>query len=95
MENKNDRQWKLEGLWHRHQDTTSSRSPVATFFREHKQSLLAGMLLCVLLVLLFGIFSQLQISITDTPQWCHCCKLQHICGAGESQEYTHSDYSGR
>ncbi|HEX6554024.1 MAG TPA: ATP-dependent metallopeptidase FtsH/Yme1/Tma family protein, partial [Ktedonobacteraceae bacterium] len=67
MDNKSDRRWKLENLWHRHQDARSSRSPVAKFLREHKQSLLTGILLFVLLVLLFGIFSQMPAPLTDNP----------------------------
>lgn len=67
MENKSDRRWKLEGLWRRHQDTTSYRSTVARFLRTHRQSLLASILLFVLLVLLFAIFSQLQPPVTDNP----------------------------
>jgi len=67
MENKSGRRWKLEGLWHRRQDTTPSRFPVATFFREHKQTFLAGSLLFVFLVLLFAISSQLRPPVTDNP----------------------------
>jgi ATP-dependent metalloprotease FtsH len=58
MENKSDRRWKLEDQRLRHQDTTSYRSTVARFLRIHKQSLLTSVLLFVLLVLLFSIFSQ-------------------------------------
>jgi ATP-dependent metalloprotease FtsH len=67
MDNKSGRRWKLEDPWRRHQDTRSYRSTVLKFFREHKQSLLTGMLLFVFLVLLFGILSQLQVPITDNP----------------------------
>ncbi len=67
MDNKSDHRWKLEDPWRRHQDTKSYRSTVSTFLREHKQSLLTGMLLFVLLVLLFGICSQLRAPITDNP----------------------------
>ena len=66
MDNKSDRRWKLEGSWRRHQNTTSYRSTVARFLRTYKQSLLTGMLLVVLLVLLFGIFSQVPTPIMDT-----------------------------
>ncbi len=67
MDSKSDRRWKLQDPWRRHQDMTSYRSTVARFLRTHKQSLLTGILLFVLLGLLFGIFSQLQVPITDNP----------------------------
>ena len=67
MDNKSGRRWKLADPWRRHQDITSYRSAVSKFLREHKQSLLTGMLLFVLLVLLFGIFGQLQVPTTDNP----------------------------
>ena len=67
MDSKSDRRWKLDDQRLRHQDTTSYRSTVARFLRTHKQSLLTGMLLFVLLVLLFGIFSQVPTPAMDTP----------------------------
>ena len=67
MDSKSDRRWKLEDQRLRHQDTTSYRSTVARFLRTHKQFLLTGMLLFVLLVLLFGIFSQVPTPVMDTP----------------------------
>lgn len=67
MDSRSDRRWKLEDQRLRHQDTKSYRSTVARFLRTHKQSLLASMLLFVLLVLLFGIFSQLQAPTTGNP----------------------------
>ena len=67
MDSKSDHRWKLEGPWRRHQNTTSYRSAVARFLRTHKQSLLTGMLLFVLLVLLFGIFSQVPTPVMDNP----------------------------
>jgi ATP-dependent metalloprotease FtsH len=67
MDSKSDRRWKLEAPWRRHHDTKSYRSTVARFFRTHRQFLLASMLLCVLLVLLFGIFSQLPSPVMDNP----------------------------
>ena len=67
MDSKSDRRWKLEAPWRRHQDTRSHRPTGARFLRTHKQSLLASMLLFVLLVLLFGIFSQLPSPVMDNP----------------------------
>jgi ATP-dependent Zn protease len=67
MDSKSDRQWKLADPWRRHQDMTSYTSTVARFLRTHKQSLLTGILLFILLGLLFGISSQLQVPITDNP----------------------------
>ncbi len=65
MDSKSDRRWKLEDPWRGHQDTRSYRSTVARFLRTHKQSLLTSMLLFVVLVLLFGIFSQVPPPVTD------------------------------
>jgi ATP-dependent metalloprotease FtsH len=65
MDNKSDRRWKLEDHRLRHQDTRSYGSTVARFLRTHKQSLLTSTLLFVLLVLLFGIFSQVPPPVMD------------------------------
>jgi len=60
MENKSDRRFNLEDYWRHHGVKPYSRNTVSKFLKEYKQSILTCILLFILLVVVAGVFSQLQ-----------------------------------
>ena len=67
MDGKGSRRIKLSERWRRRKTIGSYRRTVVKFLGTHKQSLLTTVLLLVALMLLVGIFSQLQPPQTNTP----------------------------
>src|SRR5947209_8127829 len=58
---------RLKARWRQHKDVKSYRLMVSRFLSTYKQSLLTSALLIVVVVLLFGIFSQFQAPAASTP----------------------------
>lgn len=67
MNDKSDRQFKTEDHWKHHNNQSSKHHSVTKFLKEHKQSVGTGVLIGIMLVLLFGISSQLQGPPTSQP----------------------------
>ena len=67
MDGKGSRRMKLSERWRRRKTVESYRGNVVKFLSTHRQSLMTAILLLTALMLLVGIFSQLQPPQTNTP----------------------------
>ena len=84
MDDKVGRRFKLRNRWRKRKDVKTYRQLVTKFLSTHKQSFFASILLLVVIVLLFGIFSFFSAPTTNTvTEWGDSCRLQHLCGAGK------------
>src|SRR6266702_20034 len=66
MDDKVGRRSRLRNLWRQRKDVKTYRKLVTKFLSTHKQSFFASLLLSLMVVLLFGIFSHLNVPVTNT-----------------------------
>lgn len=67
MDDKSDRRLKTADYWKRHGNQSHKHHTVTQFLKEHKQTAGTSVLFVILLVLLIGIFSQLQAPAPSEP----------------------------